>query len=116
VTYDTTGSVWTVIDAGKPYSVLGVTGSSQSTPAAMEAADGTMMARVGTSVGFKYDVTLGNATNAGKLTIRSTALSDAIVIDTALVTSSGKKLSVREVDVCDSGTAKKMLILASAPY
>jgi hypothetical protein len=116
LTYDTTGSVWTVIDAGKPYSVLGVTGSSQSTPAAMEAADGTMMARVGTSVGFKYDVTLGNATNAGKLTIRSTALSDAIVIDTALVTSSGKKLSVREVDVCDSGTAKKMLILASAPY
>jgi hypothetical protein len=59
-----------------------------------------------------------NATSkAGVLTLLSpNASGDAVVIDAALVTASTKKLTVREIDVCDAGVAKKMLVLASAPY
>jgi hypothetical protein len=34
----------------------------------------------------------------------------------ASLNATGRALSVREIDVCDGGTAKKMLVLASAPY
>lgn len=59
-----------------------------------------------------------NATGkAGVLTLISpNASGDAVVIDAALVTASGRKLTIREEDVCDGGVAKKRLVLASAPY
>jgi hypothetical protein len=54
---------------------------------------------------------------AGKLQILSpNAAGVAVEIDAALVTASAKKLTVREIDVCDAGSAKKALILMSAPY
>ena len=65
------------------------------------------------------DVDIGqNVTaKAGVLRIKSpNASGDAVVIDGALVTAAGKKLTVREIDVCDSGVAKKMLVVASATY
>ena len=65
------------------------------------------------------DVDIGqNATaKAGVLRIKSpNAAGDAVVIDGALVTASGKILTVREIDVCSSGVAKKMLVVGSAPY
>jgi hypothetical protein len=34
----------------------------------------------------------------------------------ASLTSTARALSLREIDVCDAGVAKKMLVLASAPY
>jgi hypothetical protein len=37
-------------------------------------------------------------------------------IDFATLTSKAKNLTFREIDVCDSGTMKKMLVLGSAPY
>jgi hypothetical protein len=73
----------------------------------------------GTAGEWVRDLDLGkNATGkAGVLRVRSPdAGGDAVVIDGALVTASGKKLTVREVDVCDAGVAKKMLVLGSAPY
>jgi hypothetical protein len=39
-----------------------------------------------------------------------------IDLDDVASWSTGKAMSIREVDVCDGGAAKKMLILASAPY
>jgi hypothetical protein len=41
---------------------------------------------------------------------------DAVVIDAGLVTSAAQKMALREINVCSGGVAKKMLILASAPY
>jgi hypothetical protein len=73
----------------------------------------------GTAGEWVRDLDLGkNATGkAGVLRVRSPdAGGDAVVIDGALVTASGKKLTVREEDVCDAGVAKKRMILASAPY
>jgi hypothetical protein len=107
----------TGVMAGTACSVFGRSANTNGLPACIAAAaDGTILGRASGALSFLYDVTLGNATNAGKFTVRSTALADAIVIDTTLVTTSGKKLSVREIDVCDAGVTKKMLVLASAPY
>jgi hypothetical protein len=54
---------------------------------------------------------------AGVLRLRSpNASGDAVVIDGALVTASSKQLGIVEIDICDGGTAKKMLVIASAPY
>lgn len=59
-----------------------------------------------------------NATGgAGKIQVYSpNAAGVAVEIDGALVTASGKKMTVREIDVCDAGVAKKMLVLASPAY
>ena len=61
-------------------------------------------------------VTLGNTSVAGSITIGNSTSATAIVISPTLVTTTGKALSIREIDVCDAGVAKKMLVLASAPY
>lgn len=54
---------------------------------------------------------------AGRLQILSPDASGvAIEIDGALVTASTKKLTIREIDICEAGTAKKMLVVASATY
>lgn len=62
------------------------------------------------------EITIGNTSVAGSATIGNTTAADAIVISPTLVTSTGKKIAIREEDVCDGGVAKKRLILASAPY
>jgi hypothetical protein len=67
--------------------------------------------RVYYGTGGKY-VEVAKAT--GVVTIKGA--SGDIVIDPALVDSAGKAMSLREIDVCDAGVAKKQLILASAPY
>jgi hypothetical protein len=92
-------------------------GSSLPTPASA----GQVLAAKSDLSGPEWviDLDLGaNATSqAGVLRIRSpNASGDAVVIDGALVTAAAKKLTVREIDVCDAGTAKKMLILGSATY
>jgi hypothetical protein len=66
---------------------------------------------------FTVDIGRNAASKAGVLTLISpNASGDAVVINAELVTASTKKLTVREIDVCDAGVAKKMLVLASAPY
>jgi hypothetical protein len=50
---------------------------------------------------------------------RSVSTGTALIrldIGHASLNATGRALSVREIDVCDAGVAKKMLILASAPY
>jgi hypothetical protein len=39
-----------------------------------------------------------------------------LVIDGTLLNTVGKAMAIREIDVCVDGVAKKMLVLASAPY
>jgi hypothetical protein len=34
----------------------------------------------------------------------------------ASLNATGRQLAVREIDICDAGTAKKMLVLGSSPY
>lgn len=73
----------------------------------------------GTAGEWVLTVDIGrNATSkAGKLQLLSPdAAGVAVEIDAALVPSSAKKLTVREIDVCESGAAKKILVLASASY
>lgn len=53
-----------------------------------------------------------NFTN-GSIAITSISSSKSIVIDSALLTHD---MSIREIDVCEAGVAKKMLVLASAAY
>lgn len=69
-------------------------------------------------------IDLGVASTTARIAMfdRSVSTSVPLVdIDLSGVTPTGgwattKKLKLKEVDVCDSGTAKKMLILASDPY
>ena len=73
----------------------------------------------GTAGEWVFDVDIGRnaASKAGVVRVKSPdASGDAVVIDGALVTASTKKLTIREIDVCDAGVAKKMLILGCAPY
>jgi hypothetical protein len=70
----------------------------------------------GTSASWSQTPTLGNTSAAGSLTISNTTSASAIVLATTLINAAGKVMSVREIDVCDGGVAKKMLVLASAPY
>lgn len=83
--------------------------------------DGTVFASnsAGTAGEWVRDLDLGRnaAGKAGVLRVKSPdASGDAVVIDGALVTASSKKLTVREIDVCDAGVAKKMLVVGSAAY
>jgi hypothetical protein len=83
--------------------------------------DGTVFASdtAGTAGEWVRDLDLGKnaSSKAGKLRILSPDASGvAVEIDGSLVPASSKKLTVREVDICDAGTAKKMLVIGSAPY
>jgi hypothetical protein len=60
---------------------------------------------------------LGSVTADGTLQIYGDTANGVVVeIQGSLVTTTTKKLTVREIDVCDAGTAKKMLVIASATY
>jgi hypothetical protein len=83
--------------------------------------DGTVFASNsgGTAGEWVRDLDLGrNATSkAGKLRLLSPdAAGVGVEIDAALVPASSKKLTIREILICDSGVNKKMLVLASATY
>lgn len=83
--------------------------------------DGTVWCSKSNLSGGEWVLTVDigrNATGkAGKLQLLSpNAAGVAVEIDAALVTAAGKKLTVREIDICDAGTDKKMMILASATY
>jgi hypothetical protein len=60
------------------------------------------------------DLVLGDASNQASF---KAYLPGTTTLDlTGTPGATGKTLTLREIDVCDGGTAKKMLILASAPY
>jgi hypothetical protein len=75
-----------------------------------------ILGRFSSALSFVRDLILGTTSNAGSITIANATSATAIVISPTLVGAAGKVLSVREIDVCDAGVAKKMLVLASAPY
>jgi hypothetical protein len=75
-----------------------------------------VLAHDGSNAAWDQTVALGNTSAAGSLTIANSTSASAIVLATTLINAAGKVMSVREIDVCDAGVAKKMLILASAPY
>jgi hypothetical protein len=77
---------------------------------------GWVLVHDGSSASWDRTVVLGESSSPGSLTVANATTSTAIVLSPSLITTSGKAMSVREIDVCDAGTAKKMLILASAPY
>jgi len=68
------------------------------------------------ALAFSRTITLGDTSNAGSITIGNATSASAIVLSPTLVSAAGRVMSVREIDVCDAGVAKKMLVLASAPY
>lgn len=83
--------------------------------------DGTVFCSnsAGTAGEWTLTIDLGRnvAGKAGKIQILSPNASGvAVEIDAALVTSAARKLTLREIDVCDSGVAKKVMRLESAPY
>lgn len=53
--------------------------------------------------------------SAGKVVI-TYANSNTVTIDSADFVGTGRAVKLREIDVCESGVAKKMLMLASAAY
>ncbi len=55
----------------------------------------------------------GEIDEGGVLTVRNATGAKSLVLTPADIT---QDMSVREIDVCDSGTPKKMLIVGSAPY
>jgi hypothetical protein len=77
---------------------------------------GWVLSHDGSNASWDQTVALGNTSAAGSLTIANSTSASAIVLATTLINAAGKVMSVREIDVCDGGTAKKMLVLASAPY
>lgn len=70
----------------------------------------------GTTYSWSRTIRAGVSGSPGSILVGNATLSNAVDITPTLVTVSGKALSIREMDVCDAGTAKKMLVLASAPY
>jgi hypothetical protein len=83
--------------------------------------DGTVRCSKSDLSGGEWVMTIDLGRNAvgkaGKIQILSPNASGvAIEMDAALVTASSKKLTIREIDVCDAGVAKKMLVLGSATY
>ena len=102
---------------GTACTVLGRSANSTGVRADISAGtDGTWLGRLSGALAFVRDVILGTTSNAGSLTIANATSATAIVISPTLVSAAGKVMSVREIDVCDAGVAKKMLVLASAPY
>jgi hypothetical protein len=67
--------------------------------------------------GIPNPLIIGSSTVDGKIQVQGIGpAGDAIVIDASLVAAAGKVLTVREIDVCDAGVAKKMLVVGSATY
>jgi hypothetical protein len=60
-------------------------------------------------------IQFGDATLAGVIRVAS-SVGVVVEVDASLISSIGKKLTVREFDVCENGVAKKVLMLASATY
>lgn len=113
---DTNGKM-TSCAAGTAISVFGRSANSAGVPSAIAGAANQVLACNGTpALAFSRTITLGDTSNAGSITIGNATSATAIVISPTLVNAAGKVLSVREIDVCDAGVAKKMLVLASAPY
>jgi hypothetical protein len=102
---------------GSACSVIGRSANSSGAVADIAAAaDGTILTRISNALSFVRNLILGTTSNAGSLTIANPTSATAIDISPALVTTTGKALAVREIDVCDAGAAKKMLVLCSLPY
>lgn len=83
--------------------------------------DGTVRCSKSDLSGGEWVMTIDLGRNAvgkaGKIQILSpNATGVAIEMDAALVTASSKKLTIREIDVCDAGVGKKMLAVCSATY
>jgi hypothetical protein len=98
-------------------SVIGRSANSTGVTADIAGAANQVLACNGTpSLAFSRTITLGDTGNAGSITIGNSTSASAIVISPTLVSAVGRIMSVREIDVCDAGVAKKMLVLASAPY
>lgn len=71
----------------------------------------------GSGGGVPNPLVLGSVSADGKLQIFGDVANAVVVeIDGSLVTASSKELTIREIDVCDAGVAKKMLVLGSATY
>jgi len=98
--------------SGGALSFAAITGTLPAAPSGA----GWVLSHDGSSASWDQTVALGNTSAAGSLTIANSTSASAIVLATTLIDAAGKVMSVREIDVCDGGTAKKMLILASAPY
>ncbi len=111
-------AVWAAsIGSGAACTVLGRSANSTGVRADIAAAtNGTVLTRIGDAVQFLRDLILGTTANAGSLTIANATSATAIVLSPTLVNAAGKVIAVREIDVCDAGTAKKMLVVGSAPY
>ncbi len=75
----------TGVMAGTACSLFGRSANTDGLPAGIAAAaDGTILGRASSALSFLYDVTLGNGTNNGKMTVRrSASASRAIVLDPA---------------------------------
>lgn len=102
---------------GTACTVIGRSANSTGVVADISGAANQVLACSGTpALAFSRTITLGDTSNAGSITIGNSTSASAIVLDTTLINAAGKILSVREIDVCDAGVAKKMLVLASAPY
>ena len=73
--------------------------------------------RLQTTDGNSWDL-LANGTAIELQGVRGGIIIHRLRLDASAVTSDGlgHTLALREIDVCDNGTAKKMLILASVPY
>ena len=103
--------------SGTACTVIGRSANSTGAVADIAGVANQVLACNGTpALAFSRTITLGDTTNAGSLTIGNTTSASAVVISPTLVNAVGKILSIREIDVCDAGVAKKMLVLASAPY
>lgn len=58
----------------------------------------------------------GTSSAAASLGVNGLTMTDGTYTLSIPFTDIDRDISIREIDVCDSGTPKKMLILASAPY
>lgn len=110
-----------VLMADSTTSGVVMSGASGGSGGTAPTEDGTVWCSKSDLSGGEWDFTIDigrNATGkAGTITLISpNASGNAVEIDSALVTASARKLTIREIDVCDGGVAKKMLVLASATY
>lgn len=118
----TSGVIVSVGGAGGPgdgtaCTVLGRSANSTGVRADIAGVANQVLTCNGTpALAFSRTITLGDASNAGSITIGNATSTTAIVLSPTLINAAGKVMSVREIDVCDAGVAKKMLVLASAPY
>jgi hypothetical protein len=51
--------------------------------------------------------------NDGKVTVYDSSSANSLVLDPSAITHG---MTIREINVCDGGVAKKMLVVGSAPY